>query len=75
MITHEGDGHGDIALSLSGETPGGGRWFQSWTVCECGLAGLRTRLGEAQHESISDAGAVADMASHARDHPGSVHRL
>lgn len=75
MIVHEGPGHADVTLSLSGEAPGGGQWHQSWTVCECGLAGLRARLGSPEHESMADAEAVRRVAQFVLGDPGRVHLL
>lgn len=65
--------HGDVTLSLTEETPGGGRVFQSWTICACGLDGLRARLGPPQHETVSTPEAVAALGKAALNQPGSVH--
>lgn len=73
MTVHEGPGHADITLSLTGDVAGGGKWHQSWAVCECGLAGLRALLGPPQFESLSDADSVRRIAQAVRDDPGRMH--
>lgn len=55
---HGGPGHGDVILSLTEETPGGGRRFQSWTICDCALPALRSRLGPPEQETVADAETV-----------------
>ena len=70
---HEGPGHADITLSLTGAVDGGGHWHQAWSVCECGLGGLRAQLGPPLHESMSDADAVRRVAEFMLDDPGRVH--
>lgn len=75
MTVHEGPGHAAVTLSLSGEAPGGGQWHQAWCVCECGLSGMRARLGSPHHESLSDAEAVRRVLDFMRDEPGRVHLL
>jgi hypothetical protein len=75
VTVHEGPGHADVTLSLCGEADGGGHWHQAWGVCECGLAGLRRKLGEPLHESLSDAEAVRRAVEFVKDDPGRVHLL
>jgi hypothetical protein len=75
MSEHEGTGHGDVTLSLTTETGDGGRVFQSWVICECTATVLRSRLGPAQHESVSTAEAVRATAQVVLGQPGTVHRL
>jgi hypothetical protein len=71
MIEHVGPGHADITLSLTGETTdGAGRWYQSWTVCECGLGVLVRQLGPPHYEAMADAESVHRVADFVWNDPG-----
>jgi hypothetical protein len=72
---HEGPGHADVALSLASETPGGGRVYRSWTICECSLLfqKLDQVLGPPHQESLVSAEAVHATAAAVLAVPGAVH--
>jgi hypothetical protein len=61
-------------LSLTTETGEGGRVLQSWVICECTAGGLRSRLGPAQHESVSTAEVVRAAAQAVYHHPSTGPR-
>ncbi len=68
------ESHGDATLSLTQETGGGGRLFQSWTICDCTLPALRERLGPPANESVATPEAVRATAEAVLQIPGSVQR-
>lgn len=74
-ITHKGPGHAEAMLTLATTQPDGGLLHQSWTVCECGLAGLRSRLGQPQQESLATREQVRATALAVLQVPGVMHRL
>jgi hypothetical protein len=70
---HQGQGHGDVTLSLTSETKDGGQLHRSWVICECSARVLRGRLGPPQCETIATAEAVIATASAVLNVPGAVH--
>jgi hypothetical protein len=75
QVEHEGPGHGDVTLSLTEETAGGGRHYRSWNICECSplVQRLREVLPEPAHESLVSPEAVRATAAAVRAVPGAVH--
>lgn len=74
MTDHEGTGHGEVDLTLASRLPDGGRMYQSWTVCECTAAYLRSKLGEPQNETVATAEQTRTVAEQVLKH-GGVHLL
>lgn len=65
--------HPDVDLTLAEHRPDGTRIFQTWTICACGLAGLRERLGPPQQESVQTPETLAATARVALSVPGVLH--
>lgn len=72
-VIHEGPGHAEILLSLSGDLPDDGMWHQGWTVCECGLDSLRAKLGPPHYESLAGAETVRRTAESVLHDPDRTH--
>lgn len=72
---HEGQGHGDVLLTLAVPQLDGGLLHQSWNICECSLRLLRGQLGEPQQESLATGEQVRATARAVLQVPGITHRL
>lgn len=72
---HEGQGHGDVTLSVAVPQRDGGLLHQSWTICECSLPWLRRQMGEPQQESLATGEQVRATAQAVLRVPGTTHRL
>lgn len=70
---HTGPGHGEADLTLAAKLPDGGLLFQTWTICECRLAGLRARLGPPHQESAHTAETVRATGHAVLQVPGITH--
>lgn len=71
--TFDHTSHGDATLSLTTTTPDGGSLYQSWTICACGVDGLRDRLGPPQNESYATADTARMIAEATANTPGNIH--
>lgn len=65
--------HGNATLSLAIPDHNGGRTYQSWEICACGVPGLQERLGPPQQESYADADTVRATAQAVLNTPGNIH--
>lgn len=76
MAEHEGQGHGDVTLSLTRQRADGTWLHQSWTICECSALAERTDelLGPPEHETVATAEAHRATAEAVRAVPGAVHQ-
>jgi hypothetical protein len=74
---HTGPGHGNVTLSLSAGTPGGGLHHRSWTICECSalVRRLDVLLPEPQQESWATAEQVRATGEAVLSMPGVIHLL
>lgn len=72
-VEHNGPGHADVHLTLAQELGDGGWLFQTWTVCECSVGGLRTALGPAQQESVQTLESLQATGRAVMNTPGAIH--
>ena len=72
---HEGQGHGDVLLTLAVPQLDGGLLHQSWNICECSLRPLRGQLGEPQQEALAHSEQVQATTRAMPQVPLITHRL
>lgn len=70
---HTGPGHADVDLTLAQKLPTGDYVFQTWTVCECSMRGLRTALGPPQLESVQTVESLRATGEAVMKTPGAFH--
>ncbi|WP_435113760.1 hypothetical protein [Nocardiopsis synnemataformans] len=66
------DNHPNATLSIATPTADGGRIFQSWEICACGVPGLRDQMGPPHQESYAEAATVQATAQAVLDTPGNI---